>query len=467
MSARVKPVRNPLTAVAEDRRLHYFRTLLKDFEKDVATKFELFTQFRQWLDQLSSEEILRSHQKHYNPTYMNLLSVLGEELTNEEVHSLAIKCIKAKHWNECEYFFYLSQLLGLIKSGQGGAQFGIDQNMLRLKGWDQALINSLLSRGRGLIICSFRFGSIRYLPIEIALRGFAISEVVNQVTHEVMQSAFDSLGPGNGTPLVPAEPIPQAENIRLLKSVNAEDPGCTVALVDALKRREILGFCIEGNTGSDGPWGDTSKSTIDFLGHRIAVKNGAARLAAALRVPILPVVALRDEDAGGQLVFSEPIIPPPGLNRSENEKFVHELMQSLYTLLETYVRRYPEQWEGWSALHRWRLHDHDADASSRVSGNSDPQTIARLLRDGKKFMVNRRRVAQLPTKDGVMWVDLKTLKGFQNPKWAGQENVLATLSAPCGLDLAWITRSKRDGDWEEKICLLLAYLQQSDLVAAR
>ena len=82
-------------------------------------------------------------------------------------------------------------------------------------------------------------------------------------------------------------------------------------------------------------------------------------------------------------------------------------------------------------------------------------------------MVNRRRVAQLPTKDGVMWVDLKTLKGFQNPKWAGQENVLATLSAPCGLDLAWITRSKRDRDWEEKICLLLAYLQQSDLVAAR
>ena len=467
MSARVEPVRDPLTAVAEDRRLHYFRTLLKDFEKDVSTKFELFAQFRQWLDELTSEVVLRSHQKHYNPTYMNLLSVLGEELTNEQVHSLAIECIKTKHRNECEFFFYLSQLLGLIKSGQKGRQFGIDKSLLRLRGWDPELINSLLSRGKGLIICSFRFGAIRYLPIEFALRGFAISEIVNQPTHEVLQSAFESLGQGNPTPLVPAEQIPQAENIWLLKSVNAEDPGCTVALVDALKRRENLGFCIEGNTGSDGPWGDTSKSTIDFLGHRIAAKNGAARLAAALRTPILPVVALRDEEAGGQLVFSEPIIPPPGLNRSENEKFVHVSMQSLYTLLETYVRRYPEQWEGWSALHRWRVPDQDPGASSRVSVNADPQTIAGLLRDGKKFTMNRRRVAQLPTKDGVMWVDLKTLKGFQNPKWAGQENVLATLSAPCGLDLAWITRSKRDRDWEEKICLLLAYLQQSDLVAAR
>src|SRR5215510_9548167 len=118
MSARVEPVRDPLTAVAEDRRLHYFRTLLKDFEKDVSTKSEQFVHFRQWLDQLTGEVILRSHQKHYNPTYMNLLSVFGEELTNEEVHSLAIKCIKTKHWNECEYFLYLSHLLGLIESGQ-------------------------------------------------------------------------------------------------------------------------------------------------------------------------------------------------------------------------------------------------------------------------------------------------------------------------------------------------------------
>jgi len=65
----------------------------------------------------------------------------------------------------------------------------------------------------------------------------------------------------------------------------------------------------------------------------------------------------------------------------------------------------------------------------------------------------------------VMWVDLKTLKGFQNPKWAG-EDLLATLSSPPGLDLAWINRKQSDPDWEEKIYLLLAYLQRSELIAA-
>lgn len=443
-----------LAGVAEPQRAQYFRGWLKDFDKEVSTKREKIAQFREWLEQLSDDAITRSYQRHYNPTYLNLLSVFGEDLPVEEVHSLTIDCIKTKLWNECEYFFHLSKLLEAIKSGQSGKELAIGQGLPRLKGWDTGLIHSLLSHGRGLIICSFRFGAIRYLPEELALLGFPVLEAVNTPTYEAMQSAFASLGAfGNDT------------NIRLLRTVNAEDDRCTVQLVDALKRRETIGICVEGNTGSDGPWGDTSRSKINFLGHTILAKNGAARLAAALRAPILPVVAMKAEDASGHLFFSEPIIPPAGLKRSENEAFVSASMQSLYTLLESYVRRCPQQWEGWSALHRWRERD-DVAANDAVSGNVDPQQINELLLDAKAFRINRHRVAQLPTKDGVMWVDLKTLKGFQNPKWAAPENVLAILSKPEGLDLNWINSSRRDPEWREKICSLLAYLRQSNLVSA-
>jgi hypothetical protein len=468
MATSAELIREPLDAMAEDRRLHYFRTAIKDFKNDVIMKAELFVQFREWLDEVTDEEILRSHQRHYNPTYLNLLSVFREELTNEEVHSLTIRCIKRKLLNECEYYLHLSQLFELTKAGPRKPLPATDQHLLRLHGWDMGLIRSLLSRGRGLIICSFRFSAIRYVPIDLALMGFSISQIANQPIYEGMQPAFDSLGPCNReTPPVPGESTPQAENIRLLKTLYVEDPRCTVEFVDALKRKEMVAFCIEGNSGADGPWGDTSKSTIDFLGLRIAVKNGAARLAAALRTPILPVIVLEDSGASGQIVFSEPIIPPAGLKHSEIQKFAQTTMQSLYASMESYVRLKPEQWEGWSALHRWRLRDHDADTGSNVTGDTSPQTIAGLLHDGKKFSVNPRRVAQLPTKDGVMWVDLKTLKGFQNPKWAGQENVLATLSSSTGLDLAWINRSNSDRAWEDRIYLLLAYLQQAGLITAR
>ena len=451
MSTSAKSTQDPFAGVAEDRRLQYFRNLLHDFDEEVSIKRKKIAEFREWLDELSDDTIKRSYQQHYNPTYLNLLSVFGEELSNEALHSLVIKCIKAKLWNECEYYFHFSQLLELIRSGQNGKEPAKDPSLLRLKGWDTDRIHSLLERRRGLIVCSFRFGAVRYVPSELALLGFSILEAVNKPTHDTMQSAFESLG-DCGT-----------ESIRLLKTVNAEDDRCTVQLVDALKRHEMIGLCIEGNTGSDGPWGDTSKSKISFLGHTLLAKNGAARLAAALRAPILPVVALKDGDASGQLFFSEPIIPPAGLKRSENEEFVRATMQSLYGLLESYVRRYPEQWEGWSALHRWRERD-DVAVKNGLSGESDPQRIGELLRDGKRFRMNPRRVAQLPAKDGVMWVDLRTLKGFQNPKWAGPENILATLSQPQGLDVAWVDSAGRDPHWKEKICLLLAHLQESGLV---
>ena len=445
MSASVQPTRDLFAGIPEHRRGQYFRGWLKDFDKELSTKREKIAQFREWLEQLSDEAITRSYQRHYNPTYLNLLSVFGEELPIERIYSLTIECIKTKLWNECEYYFHLSELIESIKSGEG-------QSSLRLSGWDTGLIRSLLNQERGLIICSFRFGAIRDVPLELALLGFPILEAVNTPTFEAMQSAIASLGDcGN------------ADNIRLLTTVNAEDDRCTVQLVDALKRRNIIGICVEGNTGSDGPWGDTSKSRINFLGHAILAKNGAARLAAALRAPILPLVALKNGDANGHLLFSEPIVPPAGLKRSENEEFVRASMQTLYGLLETHVRREPAQWEGWSALHRWR-EPHDVAATD--GANVDAQQIGELLKQARRFRINQRRVAQLPTKDGVMWVDLKTLKGFQNPKWTAPENILATLSQPDGLDLAWIESTSRDPVWKERVCSLLAYFQESGLVSA-
>ena len=462
MSTSATLIQEPLAHVAEEQRLQYFRDALKDFDQDASTRSEKFAQFREWLDQLSDDAITTAYQQVYNPTYLNLLSVFREELPNEEVHSLAIKCIKTKLWDECEYYFRLSQLIDQIKFGRNK-----NESLLRLTGWDIGLIQSLLQRGRGLIISSFRFGAIRYIPIEMALLGFPVLEVVNAPGLRVMRMAFASLGDSGKEQVLccNGESAPRAENLHLLKTVNAEDERCTVDLVDALKRREIIGMCIEGNTGSDGPWGDTSKTRINFLDHTILAKNGVARLAAALRVPILPVIAVRDGDASGSLFFSEPIIPPAGLKRSENEEFVSASMQSLYSRFESYVRRYPAQWEGWSALHRWRVRD-EVTANERVTSKADPQQIDALLREGRTFRINQRTVAQLRTKGGVMWVDLKTLKGFRNPEWAGSENILAVLSNTPGLDLAWVDNASRDPQWKEKICLLLAYLQESDLVTS-
>ena len=122
-----------LAGIAEHQRAQYFRGWLRDFDKEVSTKREKIAQFREW----PTVERRRNHQivsASLQPL-LNLVSVFPEE-PNENVHSLTIDCIKTKLWNECEYFFHLSELLEAIKSGQHGEEFATKQRLPRLKGWD-------------------------------------------------------------------------------------------------------------------------------------------------------------------------------------------------------------------------------------------------------------------------------------------------------------------------------------------
>ena len=142
MSTTTQLTQDLFAGVPEGRRVQYVRNWLKDFDKEVSAKREIIAQFRQWLEQLSDESITRSYQQHYNPIYLNLASVFGEKLPFEKIQSLTIDCIKTKLWNECEYFFHLSQLIDEIKSARNGEEFAIGQRLPRLKGWDTGLICS-------------------------------------------------------------------------------------------------------------------------------------------------------------------------------------------------------------------------------------------------------------------------------------------------------------------------------------
>lgn len=446
-----------LADLSEDQKLHFFRMWMKDFERPAAEKVEGIRQYRQWLDALTDEEFAKSYPRHYSPTHLNLLSAFVDELSPAEIHRLAVRCIKSKVWAESEFHYQLSWLLEEAKTGRPRADA---TPPFRLEGLDVGLIRDLRARGRGLIMCTFRFGAVRFLSTELALNGLRVNEAVNRHTFEIMESALATLG---GAGPVGGD---AAGDLRLLRSVNAEDPLCTTHLVDALKRGEIVGFCVEGNTGADGPWGETSKEAVRFFNHDVSAKSGAARLAAALGTPVLPVVALREGEGHGRLVFHEPILPERGMKPAHRARFVGETMQTLYGLLESYARRYPEQWEGWSALHRWRLREPEgADEPGHLPGD-DVGDASGLLRGGKSFHVNRRRVAPLQTRKGMVWVDLKTLKGYQNPPLAAGVDLLQALSEPGGVDARWLEGCGAAPEHREAVVQLLGRLGRAGLIFA-
>lgn len=461
MSTSAELIQTCNDATGRDYSLFRFQDWIKDFSRDAAPKDDAMIRFRGWLDDLSDQDIAKSYRNYYNPIYLNLLTVFGSRSSAQEIHRLAVKCMKSKVWSELEYYRFLSKL----PDANSACNSSIKDELVRLDGWKPDLLRSLLERGRGLILCTYRIGLVRFIATEMALMGFKSWVVTNEVTTEAMQSALDSVCAkiGDVENDDNAEMTTAAKNIRLLQTINAEKETSSVHIVDALKRGEIVGFCIEGNTGTDGPWGDTSKTTVEFFDHRIKVKNGVARLAAALGTPLLPVVALEDATTDfGRLIFGEPIITARNLKRSQTQEFVQSTMQSLYTLLEHYARRHPEQWEGWSAMHRWRVREHEELSPNCPSLEAEAAQVSDRLSEGKLFKVNTLRIAKFSSKTGMTWVDLKTLKGYQNPTWC--KDFLQVLSGQDGLGLHWIGEQHLDYANKAKVLRLLAYLKKMELV---
>lgn len=450
-------VETSLDAIGEEKKLSYFRRRIRDFNEDSSARAETLEQFRLWLEGLDLQTICTSYQRLYYPTYLNLFSAVGRRWKTDELQRLAVKNVKSKVWAESEFYHWLLRLPEVAAAAGGGAP-------VNLSGWDTGLIRSLLARGRGLVMCTYRFGLVRFLSVELAMQGFRVWEAVNRPTFELMQPALDFLTAKLDGEGAAVEGEATAANVCLLNTVNAEEAGCTVQLVDALRRGEVVGLCVEGNTGSDGPWGETSRTVVKFLDHHIAVKNGAARLAAALGAPVLPVVAVRDGEGFGRVVFGDPSVPSRLLRPAEADQFVQDTMQSLYGLLEHYALRYPEQWEGWSALHRWRLREGAPERRARAGLDEEAAKVAELLRGGKRLRVNTQRVAPLDTKDGMMWMDLQTLKSYQSPAWAG--DILRELSDRDGVDLLRVEGRSGDPAYHTKLYHLLAYLSELGLVAA-
>ena len=79
-----------------------------------------------------------------------------------------------------------------------------------------------------------------------------------------------------------------------------------------------------------------ASANVPFCGHHLVMPCGPARLAHATGAWILPVFAITAPDGKYDLVIEEPI-DPAGLDEAA-------IQAKLAGLLESYVRRHPEQW---------------------------------------------------------------------------------------------------------------------------
>lgn len=105
-------------------------------------------------------------------------------------------------------------------------------------------------------------------------------------------------------------------------------------IIKQLNKNEMVAILADQNAGPSG-------LILDFLGFPASQYKGVAKLSLRYKVPIVPGFALRTEQ--GKINFSfEPLIHHPELEDTEENQIL--VMQEVNSVIEKYIRLYPEQW---------------------------------------------------------------------------------------------------------------------------
>jgi KDO2-lipid IV(A) lauroyltransferase len=106
-------------------------------------------------------------------------------------------------------------------------------------------------------------------------------------------------------------------------------------MLKILKHGGILGIVPDQDVDSvDGVF-------VDFFGKEAYTPTAPVKLAMAAKTQIVPIFVVRKKDNTHKLVVEKPI---DVLRGDEKEEDIRRYTQAWTSLLEKYVRKYPQQW---------------------------------------------------------------------------------------------------------------------------
>lgn len=210
--------------------------------------------------------------------------------------------------------------------------------IIQIKGWSLDWLAQI--RNKPGIICTYHTGSYRLINYLLASANVPFSLVVAQkalqAEEEAKNRVYQSLAKEWGGTLD-------------FDLINAEESHALIHMAKALKEGKSLVVYIDGNTGTE-TGNDIYRNLLqlDFFNQKIVARKGIAALAYHRHVPIYPILCKR---TGHNTIYYQnfPAIMP--YTHEEKAFFEERAIRKLYTLLENFLRRYPEQWEGWLSFH--------------------------------------------------------------------------------------------------------------------
>jgi len=179
-----------------------------------------------------------------------------------------------------------------------------------LENVDQALKNK-----KGAVLVAGHFGSWELMGAAFRQKGYPIDFLVGEQHNLLVDNLMNKYR--------------QLMGIGIIKMGTA-----TRGVIKALRNNRFVAMLSDQDAGKDG-------AIISFFGYPASTPKGPAAFALKTGAPIIMGFIIRQNNRRQKIIFEEPIYIRRSNNRDEDIK---KLTQAYTSLLEDYIRRYPDHW---------------------------------------------------------------------------------------------------------------------------
>lgn len=239
--------------------------------------------------------------KHQNIAHTNLTHAFGGEKTSAEIRLLAEKVFE----NLGKILFEIGWALRLEQT-----QF---ERYFEIVGLSN--LQAAFAKGKGVLALTAHIGNWELLTNVAAMTGYPLSIVVRPLDFGPLERFFRMFRTRFG-----GELIPTRKSMRMV--------------LRRLQRQHMVAMLLDQNVDwYDGVF-------VNFFGKLACTNKGMASLALKTETPVIPVFLVRDA-LGFRAEFGPEI---PLVKTGDKARDIEENTQQYNDIIESFIRRYPDQW---------------------------------------------------------------------------------------------------------------------------
>jgi len=238
----------------------------------------------------------------------NLKRAFGQTYTEKEFRKIAREAYRniGRGFVEYAMFPVLKNKLDKLVEFEG------------LENFDKALKDK-----KGAVVVAGHFGSWELMGAATRQRGYPIDFLVGEQHNLLVDNLMNKYR--------------QLMGIGIIKMGVA-----TRGVIKALRNNRFVAMLSDQHAGNDG-------AVVDFFDHPASTPKGPAAFALKTGAPIIMAFIIRKNNGRQRIILEEPIQIEESNNKEEDIK---KLTQAYTSLLEDYIRKYPDHW--FWPHRRWR-----------------------------------------------------------------------------------------------------------------